>query len=138
MKYLLVLLSTLIISLHASAEMIVICHPDSGVDKLSRKQIIDLYMGRVQYFPNGKKASTLDMPTDSNLRAKFYKDLTGKSLPQINAYWARLLFAGRATPPQEVGSSEEVIATIMKDTSAIGYINKSDLIDSVKVIAHVE
>lgn len=138
MKYLIILFSTLILSFQASADMIVICHPDSDVDKLSRKQVIDLYMGRVQHFPNGGKASTLDMPTDSDHRAKFYKDLTGKTLPQINAYWARLIFAGRATPPQAVESSEEVIATIMKDTTAIGYINKSELVDSVKVIAHVE
>ncbi|WP_415888594.1 hypothetical protein ACMXYV_11285 [Neptuniibacter sp. SY11_33] len=138
MKYLMVLLSSLIITLNASAEMIVISHPESEVDRLSKKQVIDLYMGRVQHFPNGGKASTLDMPTDSDHRAKFYKGLTGKTLPQINAYWARLIFAGRATPPQPVESSQEVIATIMKDTTAIGYIDKSELVDSVKVIAHVE
>ncbi|WP_415897893.1 hypothetical protein [Neptuniibacter sp. QD57_21] len=138
MKYLMILLSTLIVSLQASADMIVICHPDSEVEQLSRKQVIDLYMGRVQHFPNGNKASTLDLPSDSDQRAKFYKGLTGKSLSQINAYWARLIFAGRATPPQAVQSSQEVIDTIMKDTTAIGYIRKSELVDSVRVIAHVE
>ncbi|WP_415900678.1 hypothetical protein [Neptuniibacter sp. QD48_11] len=138
MKYLIYILSSLLITIEASAEMIVISHPESQVDKLSKKQVIDLYMGRVQHFPNGGKASTLDMPADSDHRAKFYKGLTGKSLPQINAYWARLIFAGRATPPQSVESSEEVIATIMKDTTAIGYIEKSELVSSVKVIAHVE
>ena len=138
MKYFLILFSLLLAPLQATAGMLVIIHPESQIEQLSRKQVIDLYMGRVQHFPDGKKASTIDLASDSNHRAKFYKGLTGKTLPQINAYWARLIFAGRATPPQSVGSPEDVIKTIMNDSTAIGYIDESELVDTVKVIAHVE
>ena len=138
MKYFALIFTLFLHPVSAVADIVVIAHPDSTLQQLSRKEIIDLYMGRVRHLPSGEKASTLDLPMDSEHRKQFYKDLTGKTIPQINAYWARLIFTGRATPPQSVDSTKEVIDTVMNNSSTIGYIDKSELVETVKVIAHVE
>ena len=138
MKYFALIFTLLLHPISAVAEIVVITHPDSALEQLSRKEIIDLYMGRVKHLPSGEKASTFDLPMDSEHRKRFYKGLTGKTIPQINAYWARLIFSGRATPPQSVDSTKEVIDTVMSNSSAIGYIDKSELVGTVKVIANVE
>lgn len=133
-----ILLLLLIFAPLTSAEMIIIAHPDSSVDKLSKKQLIDLYMGKVRHLPNGDKVKPLDQADDSEERKEFYYALTGKSLAQVNAYWARLIFVGRAVPPKTLDSSEKIIQTISENPASIGYISKSDLVEGVKVIAHVE
>lgn len=130
---LLALLSPLV-----TAEMLIIAHPDCPVDTLSKKQVIDLYMGKVRKLPNGTQVSPLDQAEASEGRESFYRSLTGKNLAQINAYWARLIFVGRAKPPKSLGSSREVIEYISKNPTNIGYIYRSELVDGVKVIAHVE
>lgn len=138
MKYFALIFTLLLLPATTFAEILIITHPNNDLNSLSRKEIIDLYMGRIKHLPNGEKASTLDLPIDSEHRARFYQGLTGKTIPQINAYWARLIFSGRATPPQSVDSSAEVINTVLNNSSAIGYIDKSELVETVKVVAYVE
>ncbi len=135
------LISLLLLASMAGAsgeEIAIVVNPDNPVDSISRRQLINLYMGRHQEFPNGRQAIPLDHAPDSAIRRLFYKALTGKTVAQVNAYWARLLFSGRASPPQTVDSSQKILEIINHDPKAIGYIYSSQIVSSVKVIARVE
>ncbi len=122
----------------ANAELVVICNKDLDIQGLTKKQIIDIYMGRYSVLPNGHKLIPLDQNADSNARKQFYAKLVDKNISEINAYWARLLFSGRAMPPRTVKTEREVIDIISKDSSVIGYVDASVLTDKVKVITSVE
>jgi ABC-type phosphate transport system substrate-binding protein len=56
------------------------------------------------------------------------------SAAQAKAIWAKLYFTGRGIPPREGTDSKEVIKLISSTPGAIGYIEKSSLDSSVKVI----
>ena len=71
-------------------------------------------------------------------RSAFYRGLVNKSVAEVNAYWAKLLFTGRASPPQVVGNSRAVLAAVRDNKSAIGYVDSADVDDSVKVVARVD
>ena len=129
---------SIMLSQYARAELCVIVHPENEISHLSQKQVIDYYMGRLQFFPNGQKVIPLDQSMDSPKREQFYLKLVGKSIPQINAYWARLLFTGRATPPASLQSREEIINTVLNNKSAIGYIDSAAVPESVKIVAYVK
>lgn len=58
----------------------------------------------------------------------------GKSVSFINAYWARILFTGRATPPRQVEDNDAVIDVVKKNPSAIGYVAAVTKLDGVKVV----
>ncbi|MDF1588352.1 MAG: hypothetical protein P1P93_04235 [Gammaproteobacteria bacterium] len=140
MKMLSTLLFIVMISVADSvdAELVVIGNNDLEIRGLTKKQIIDIYMGRYSVLPNGLKVIPLDQDIDSSARKHFYAKLVDKSISEINAYWARLLFSGRATPPRVVKTEKAVIEIVTKNASVIGYIDSSMVTDKVKVITRVE
>ncbi|MGX9418819.1 hypothetical protein [Vibrio sp. WJH972] len=115
-----------------------IVNSENNVSTLSKRELIDLYMGKTHAFPNGLKTITLDQNTDSKVRQKFYHSLVNKSVAQVNAYWARLLFTGRATPPRIANRSEEIRRLVQENPNAIGYIDSDFLDSSVKEVFRVE
>ncbi len=120
------------------AGIVVIVNSENSTSDFSQRQLVDLFMGRDLYFPDGTMALRLDQSPKSQVRHDFYKNLVGKSVAQINAYWARLLFTGRASPPLVMSDSEGVLKAIKNNANAVGYINESELDSSVKVVGRVD
>ncbi|AEF99727.1 hypothetical protein [Methylomonas methanica] len=118
------------------AEMLVIGHVKNGIESLTAKQVQDIYLGRSRMLPNGKFALPIDQP--SPLRAEFYEKLTGRPVEQINAYWARIMFTGQASPPQQLPSDDAVIQTVRQNEGAIGYINKSSVDETVRILLKLD
>lgn len=117
-----------------SADIVVIVNPDNEINTLTKRQVIDLYMGRKSHFPDGTRTLRFDQPNDSAVRADFYYQLTQMKLPSINAYWARLIFSGRASAPVSLSDDYEMLEVIENNKYAIGYLDKSNINDRVKVV----
>ncbi len=113
MAKLLALITLLMLSGPLQADILVIVNARNSVAQLEKKQVVDLFMGRVSAFPGGAPAQTLDLKTGAPLRADFYKRLTGKSEAQVDAYWATLVFAGRMSPPQQFNDDQALVGAIL-------------------------
>lgn len=118
----------------ARADLVVVVSADSGITRLTRDEVVNIFLGRYRRLSNGATAIPLDIGGDTPEREAFYRQLVGKSLPEINAYWARLVFSGRTTPPEELSSQREVLARVARDPVAIGYVDRSNLNSKVKVV----
>lgn len=119
------------------AEMLIIINANNSLASIEHKQVVDLFMGRVTAFSNNQPAQTFDLHAGAPGRAIFYKALTGKSEAQVDAYWARLIFAGRMTPPKQFSNDQAIIEAVAKDPTAIAYVPKQILPPSVKVIMEI-
>ena len=128
----------LLTTLNTSAGIVVIVNKDNPIVELSKREIIDLYMGRNLYFSDGKLALRLDQPPTSAEREQFYQQLVKKSVAQVNAYWAKLLFTGRASPPMLMDNADQLLDTVRNNRSAIGYIDEAKLDETVKVVGRVD
>lgn len=128
------LLSPLASSSAVLADIQVIVHIDNPINQLSKKQVIDLFMGRVASFPDKQMATPLDRAPGEPLRARFYLALTGKTEAQVDAYWATLVFAGRMSPPAQLNSQQEVIRSVQNNPAAIAYTEATQLPANIKVI----
>lgn len=131
--HLLALLCALSWSSSAYADLLLIVNASNSINSLERKQVVDIFMGRATAFPNQQPAHTLDI-TSKNLRATFYKSLTGKNEAQVDAYWATLVFAGRMLPPEKLADEAAVISAVKKNSAAIGYVTRQALPAGVKVV----
>jgi len=116
----------------AQAELAIIAHVKNNIDALTEKQVQDIFLGHTRLFPNGKFALPIDQ--SSPLRAEFYEKLTARPVEQINAYWARIMFTGQASPPQQLPDDEAVLQTVRENEGAIGYIDTSRVDKSVHVL----
>jgi ABC-type phosphate transport system substrate-binding protein len=118
----------------ARAELVVVVNANSSVERLSRDEVINIFMGRYRKLPNGSTAQPLDNKGDTSERQDFYKKLLNKSLAEINAYWARLIFSGRTPPPAGMETTAQILARVAHDRSAISYVERADLNNQVKVV----
>ncbi len=112
----------------ANAEVVVVVHPSNPAGAMSADQVADVFLGK------STALAPIDLPESSAVRGEFYEKVTGKDAAQVKAVWTRLIFTGKATPPKEVGSSADVKKTVTNDPKAIGYIEKSAVDSSVKVV----
>jgi ABC-type phosphate transport system substrate-binding protein len=122
----------------AQAEILVIANPQSNITTLTREQVVDIYMGRSSNFPNGRPAIAFDLKGDQPARAAFYQQLVGKSVAQINAYWARLLFTGSATPPMALKDTATMLHMVQENRDAIGYIDSAETTGKLNVVFRFE
>jgi ABC-type phosphate transport system substrate-binding protein len=111
----------------AVAEVVVIVNPANS-EAVSKDQIANVYLGKSTAF------MPVDQPDGSAIRGEFYKKVADKDASQAKALWSKLVFTGKATPPKEVGSSADVKKAVAANPKAIGYIEKSAVDASVKVV----
>jgi len=105
----------------------VIVNAENSTESLTKKQLIDLYMGRFVAFPDNQTAQPLDTLTPEDLRALFYKRLVNMQLSRVNAYWSRVRFTGRASPPEQHQNEQTVLDFITNNPNAIGYVFSESL-----------
>jgi hypothetical protein len=117
-----------------SSEFVVVVNKGNNIEALSKREVIDIYMGRYLTFPDGESAQPLDLPAQSQLKNEFYLKLVNQDERKINAYWARLLFSGRAKPPESAKSVDEALQKLQKSEFSIAYIPEDQLTDDVKVV----
>jgi ABC-type phosphate transport system substrate-binding protein len=114
-----------------AAEIVVIVNPKNPASRMFSEQAAQFFLGK----------STLFTPiehTEGPLRNEFSQKVLGKDSSQVKTQWSKLVFTGKGTAPKEYGSSAEVKKAVAADVQAIGYIEKSAVDDSVKVILTVQ
>ncbi len=115
-----------------AGDLLVVVNAHSGVEHLSRDQVVNLFMGRYREFPSGVVALPIDQPSAE--KSRFYRKLVGKELAEINAYWARLYFSGKTSRPKQSAHGSEVVAWVAGHEGALAYIDRGDLDDRMKVV----
>lgn len=122
----------------AFAQVAVIVNPHSPLASMTPEQVSAIFMGKSTTLPNGAMAAPADLPESNAVRDQFYSKAVGKSPSQVKATWARLSFSGKATPPREMPSAADVKKHVSANPDAIGYIEKSAVDASVKVVLTVD
>ncbi len=114
------------------AEIVVVAGAASPTAALSKEQVADVFLAK------NPSLAPLDLPDSNPLRDEFYTKVTGKSAAQAKSVWARLAFTGKAKPPKEAPGAAELKKMLGSTPNAIGYLNKSELDSSVKVLFTVQ
>lgn len=116
------------------AEVVVIVSAKNPSGPLSAEQVSNIFLGKANAFPGGGTAVPIDQAESSPVRKEFYTKAAGKDDAQMKAYWSRIVFTGKGTPPKEAGGSAEVKNLVASNPNLIGYIEKSAVDASVKVL----
>jgi len=118
----------LALAVPAMAEVVVVVNPKAAEASMTKDQVAQFFLGK------SSAMIPVDQPDGAPVRAEFYKKVTDKDASQVKSLWSKLVFTGKATMPKEVGDSAAVKKAVAADPKAIGYIEKSAVDASVKVI----
>ncbi|MDO8291184.1 MAG: hypothetical protein Q7T44_18380 [Parvibaculum sp.] len=115
-------------------DIVVIVSSLNSVKTLTRDHVEDIFLGRMQQFPNEQRAVPIDQAEGLAVREHFNMEMLGRTSAQVRAHWSRILFTGRGRPPRSVASNEDMLHAVAADTHAIGYIERRFVDDSVVVV----
>ena len=122
-------------AIHAcAADLVVIVSARSPVTTMRADQVANIFLGQVANFPGGGQAVALDQQVGSDQRNTFYAKVAAKTPALIKAYWSKMIFTGRGQPPNAVATSAVVRKMVAENQNLVGYIDRSALDASVKVV----
>ncbi|UTW50128.1 phosphate ABC transporter substrate-binding protein [Bacterioplanoides sp. SCSIO 12839] len=128
------LISSVFLSAFSYAEISVIVSSNNHNDSLDKDNISRVFLGKTKNFPDGSQAVPVDQKAGSSARESFNTNVLGKSSSQLKAYWSRLIFTGKGTPPKESGDDLAVKKLVAENPNLIGYVNSETVDGSVKVV----
>ena len=113
--------------------LVVVVNPASGIETLSRNDVINIFLGRFRQLPTGVAAQPIDLPV-SQSRAQFYRSLVNKEPAEINAYWARLVFSGRTSPPLQTEHADDALKALHANLGGVAYLERSKVSSREKIV----
>lgn len=116
------------LSLPACAEVAVVVSAKAAESSLTKEQVAQVFLGK------STAMTPIDQADSAAVRAEFYKKVADKDAAQAKALWSKLVFTGKATMPKEVADNAAVKAAVAANPKAIGYIDKSAVDATVKVV----
>lgn len=117
----------------ALAETAVIVHP-SNTDTFDKGEISKIFLGKAKKFPSGETAMPVNLSDSDATRTAFDSGILGKDAGQLKAYWAKLVFTGKASPPKKVGSAAEAKTLVANNPNTIAYIPANQVDGTVKAV----
>ena len=115
-------------ALPAMAQSVAVIVNPGNANPPSAEQISNIFLGK------STELAGIDLPDGNAVRSAFYQKVTGKDGAQLKSYWAKLVFTGKAQPLKEAASDAEMKKLVASDPKAIGYIDKSAVDGSVKMV----
>ena len=107
---------------HAAHTPYVVVAHDSAPLALGRDGVARLFLKKAAHWPDGTPASPVDLPPAAPVRAAFSREVLGRSVASVRAYWQAELFQGRDTPPPEKPDELAVLAHVRATRGAVGYV----------------
>ncbi|MFY8273194.1 phosphate ABC transporter substrate-binding protein [Pseudoalteromonas sp. SSDWG2] len=128
----LMILLTIMFSYSASAGIAVIVHP-SNASSIDAQTVERIFIGKEKSFSNGNKVIAISQASGATAD-NFNQKALNKSSGQLKAYWSKLVFTGKGTPPKEVDGDAEVIKLVSSNPDTIGFVDEANVTDAVKVV----
>lgn len=117
----------------AQAELLVIGHSTTTSD-LTRRQIIELYLGKVTLLSSGNGAELFEYGTGHPLNNEFYHSIIKRTENQVLMNRQRQLTSGKFKSPVIAKDQADLVAKVAVTPHAIGYIDSQYLNDTVTVL----
>jgi len=130
-KFIQLLILSSFIFLQTSADEYVIIS-NSSLKNLTKQQIKAIYLKKTTHI-NGITLVPINLEYNNVLREKFNKEILHMSTEQLKKYWAQQYLLG-IQPPISMKSQKSIKAFVKKVDGAIGYINKKNIDNNVRIL----
>lgn len=113
----------------------VVVNANNPVASISKEELAKLFLKKSASWQSGQSVAAVELPMSAKAREAFARDVLGKSMSQLKAYWQQMIFSGRDVPLPEKPSDADVLAFVRANPNAIGYVSPgADLGRGVKVV----
>lgn len=121
----------------AFADVAVVANNGIGVASMTAKEAKKIWLGKSRSL-GGVSVKVVDLPKGNTSRNLFYSSVVKKSEQKLKGYWAKIVFSGKGIPPKIFKTDAEVVHWVAKTPGALGYVDRSAVDDSVKVLLIIQ
>jgi ABC-type phosphate transport system substrate-binding protein len=132
LKALLLLIAIATAPLAAQQGYVVIVNDANSVSSVNATELSRMFMKKLNRWESGLDVVPVDLPESAAAREAFSAQVHGKSVSAVHAFWQQQIFSGRAVPPAEKASDEQVIAFVRSTPGAVGYVSAGASLSGVK------
>ena len=119
-----------------SRSLAVIVHP-TRTTALSRENVARIYLRKRQFWDDGAPIIALNRESGTEARDAFTRRVLPIGKAQLHAYWNEQYFHG-IFPPPVLSSAGAVKRYVAAEPNAIGYIETSEVDESVRVVLRLD
>ncbi len=120
------------------ADIVIIANLNSKIETITKEQAKNLWLGKSKKLPGTGRIKILEHKKESQLKLTFHEIITQKNQIQLNAYWAKIIFTGMATPPKSIRTDSEIIEIVSHKTNTLGYIDSKSINKNIKVLMFIK
>lgn len=107
----------------AAQGYVVIVNDANSVSSVNATELSRMFMKKLNRWESGLDVVPVDLPESAAAREAFSTAVHGKSVSAVHAFWQQQIFSGRAVPPAEKASDEQVVAFVRATPGAVGYVS---------------
>lgn len=108
-----------------SEDLKVVVNGNNSMTSIDTGHLSKIFLKETVTWPDGSEAVPVDMAPESGVRKKFSKLVHGRKVAAIKSYWQRQIFSGKAVPPVEFTSEEDLLFFVAETPGAVGYVSNS-------------
>lgn len=113
--------STLVFADINKDDLVIVANMDGDKLNLQKGEVINLFMGGA----NELNLYPVSLKPNSQPRVIFNTKVIGLTESRIQSYWSQMRFSGRAKPPREFESVDELLVYLAENKGAVGYMPSS-------------
>ncbi len=121
---------TLLLSNTLANEYVVVSNKQ--MREVSKTQLKAIFLKKLTFIDD-KKIIPINLEPKDNLRVDFEKRVLNMNFGRLKSYWTKQHYLGHR-PPLSMKSQESIIAFIKRVDGAIGYIERKNLDEDLKII----
>lgn len=120
-------------------EVDIIVNKANTVQELSLVEVKKVFLGDKSTWPNGRRITVLMLAQGLPSRAVILREIYKMPEDQLGQYFVQAAFAGKiSAPPREIASPMQMKEEVADNLGAIGYVKKTDVDNTVKVILRLQ
>jgi ABC-type phosphate transport system substrate-binding protein len=117
----------------APDDFIIIVNRDNAATDVDKDFVRDAFLKKTTTW-NGETLRPIDLAAKSPVREKFTTEILRKTPSQLKSYWNQQIFSGKGVPPPEADSAGAVLAYVLANKGAIGYVPADADTSGAKII----
>ncbi|HEV7557537.1 MAG TPA: hypothetical protein VGO00_18865 [Kofleriaceae bacterium] len=112
----------------------VIINPNNPATAIERDFLRDAFLKKTAEWPDGETIHPVDLASKFPAHDRFAREVLRKSPAQLKSYWNQQIFSGKGVPPPEADSIAAVVAFVVANPGAVGYVPSDAEVGGAKVV----
>ena len=120
-------------TVRSEPEFVIVVNESNPAAALPASEVAQLFLKKKTKWPSGANVVPVDQQP-GHTREAFSREVLGRDISAVRAYWQQQIFSGRSTAPEEKPSDAAVIAFVKESPGGIGYVSASAATTGVKIL----